>query len=332
MKKLEYWHNYLPHLDWRWLFGGGLAVGLGIGLTGFPALESPWWLLFWGALFIALAWLGWDAAPRLANPLIPPREKKRPMPRIVRDGDLEMVELPGGEFLMGSPDGYDMARDNEKPRHQVSVSGFRIDRTPITAGLYRAVMEGGDPAQGKDHPVTAIDWYQALEFCNRLSRRHRYRPCYRKRGLWRWRRWQCDWKANGYRLPTEAEWEYACRAGTQTHWSFGDDQGMIGDYAWHAGNSGDQTQPVGRKRPNPWGLYDMHGNVWEWVGDWYGTYPAETQTDPKGPATGKWRVVRGGSFWDQPERLRSARRVDGRPEFRDGNGGFRCVRVPARQH
>ena len=306
-------------------------MGLGAGLVGFLLLESPWWLLLWAALFTGLAWLGRDAAPRLARPLVAPRRKRHPLPQVVRDGDLEMVELPGGSFLMGSPEGDAMAQDGERPRHRAGVSGFRIARTPVTAGLYRTVMEDGSPKEDDDRPAADMDWYRAIEFCNRLSQRRGYRPCYRTRWWWLWLRWSCDWGADGYRLPTEAEWEYACRAGSEGRWSFGDDPETIGDYAWYEGNSGQKAQPVGRKRPNPWGLYDMHGNVWEWCWDRYGPYGTETKMDPSGPPKGSSRVVRGGSSWNPPEDLRSAGRDVGRPEVRGRDLGFRCVRVPARQ-
>ncbi len=331
MKQIEYRQKYLALEDWRWLFVAGLAVGLGGGLAGFLLLESPWWLLLWGALFTGLAWLGRDAASRLANPLMPPRPNRRLLPRAVRDGNLEMVELPGGSFLMGSPEGDAMTRNNEMPLHRTSVSGFRIARTPVTAGLYRAAMENGSLQGDDDRPASNVSWYEAVKFCNRLSQRHGYRRCYRTGWWWRRLRWSCDWRADGYRLPTEAEWEYACRAGSEGRWSFGDDLATIGDYAWYEGNSMNDIQPVGRKRPNPWGLYDMHGNVWEWCWDWYGPYGTENKVDPSGPPERDSRIVRGGSSWVSLGALRSAARAFAPPSFRFKARGFRCVRVPTRQ-
>ena len=196
--------------------------------------------------------------------------------------------------------------------------------TPVTAGLYNEVMqrEPIPPAQER-LPAVEVNWYDAIAFCNRLSVREGYRRCYRRR----FRRWVCDWRADGYRLPTEAEWEYACRAGTATRYAFGDDPERLGNYAWFAGNSS-RLQAVGQKSSNRWGLYDMHGNVWEWCWDWYSAYGSEVAMNPVGPASGSSRVVRGGSFFNSPVVLRSARRGVDHPESRGEFGGFRCVRVP----
>jgi len=313
--------------DWRWLAALGAAVGLAVGLAGLLTLDGRAWLPLWGLALGGLTWLGWGAEPRLASPLVPRAAPKAAGPRLVRDGPFEMVELPGGDFLMGSPDGDDMAGDDEKPQHRVRVSGLRIARTQVTAGLWREVMGGNAEPGDPELPAANLTWYQALDFCNRLSRRHGYRPCYRERGFGKRRGWVCDWRADGYRLPTEAEWEYGCRAGTSTRFGFGDDPAALGDHAWYAANSGRKTRPVATRRPNRWGLFDMHGNIWEWCWDWYGPYGAEAQTDPRGPAQGTGRVLRGGSFVYSPVRLRSAFRDIIRPEFRLQFSGFRCVRV-----
>ncbi len=131
-----------------------------------------------------------------------------------------------------------------------------------------------------------------------------------------------------YRLPTEAEWEYACRAGSTTAYSFGDSSSQLSNYAWHEGNSQRKTHPVGKKRPNPWGLYDMYGNVWEWCQDWYGDYPSGPATDPIGPSTGSRRVLRGGSWYNSPSYCRSASRGGHTPDARRIYYGFRVVRTP----
>jgi formylglycine-generating enzyme required for sulfatase activity len=198
--------------------------------------------------------------------------------------------------------------------------------TPVTAELYAESMQiETPPEEQRQLPAVDVSWYDAVEFCNRLSRRERYRPCYRQY----FGRWVCNWHADGYRLPTEAEWEYACRAGTTTRYSFGDDPGRLERYAWFDKREG--PYEVARKAPNPWGLYDMHGNVWEWCWDWYKPYSVRSVrrwSHLRDFFLPRWRVVRGGSFGFPPGGLRSARRVFGRPVFRFGVNGFRCVRVP----
>jgi len=129
-----------------------------------------------------------------------------------------------------------------------------------------------------------------------------------------------------YRLPTEAEWEYACRAGTTTKYSFGDSKSELGGYAWYDENSGGRTHPVGEKKPNGWGLYDMHGNVWEWCQDWHDDYPSGSATDPTGAASGSLRVIRGGSWFYYSDYCRSASRDRLTPDFRSDFLGFRVLR------
>ena len=246
-----------------------------------------------------------------------------------RDGPLVMMELPGGQFRMGSPETDYMADDDEKPQHEVTIWAFRMAVTPVTAGLYHEVMEREPVAEEQEHlPMVDVSWYDAVAFCNRLSVREGYRPCYRQR----FKRWMCDWHADGYRLPTEAEWEYACRAGRATRYAFGDDSDRLEDYAWFEGNSSGQVHEVGQKRPNAWGLYDMPGNVWEWCWDWYAPYDEQPVTNPRGPkkppVDSQRRAMRGGSFVDSPRCQRSARRVNAPPESKGWDVGFRCVRVP----
>ena len=314
--------RFVNGLDWRLAAGLGLLLGVAIGLPAFLFLQSAVWGLAWIAVFAGLTWAGYQAEPVLQHKVQLP---DRPYP--VQDGPLDMVELPGGVFKMGSTERDVHAEKNEFPQHEVQLSRFRIGTTPVTVGVYQELMGGEVPSeQDGQLPMTELNWEQAVKFCNRLSEYQGYAPCYRKR----FGRWRCDWRADGYRLPTEAEWEYACRAGSQSVYCFGDDSNDLGAYAWYDKNAGYQAHPVASRRPNRWGLYDMHGNVWEWCWDWYGQYPIQTapMLDPKGPTTGEYRVLRGGSFDFSPENLRSALRGFGLPVVRDGYLGFRCVRVP----
>jgi len=219
---------------------------------------------------------------------------------------MKMVLIPAGKFMMGSPDSAQGRIDFEVPQHEVILSKpFYMGVTEVTQAQYQAVM-GKNPSEfkGATNPVETVSWNDATEFCKKLSEKTR----------------------QAVRLPTEAEWEYACRAGTQTAFSFGDDLSALGDYAWWDGNSDKTTHPVGQKKPNSWGLYDMHGNVWEGCADWYGEYPKGPATDPSGPATGDRRVLRGGA-WDLNVTggLRCACRGNGAPSSRGNYVGFRCA-------
>lgn len=319
-------HAWLDRWPSPAIVAAGIALGCAIGGAGFFYLEAPGWAAFWLTLFAALGWLGYTAAPVFdeANPIAASTRVRR-----VLDGPLLMVDLPGGEFLMGSPDSDDMAGSSEKPQHQVSVGPFRIAVTPVTAELYRELMAQPSTAEAEQEarsPATGVLWLEAIEFCNRLSARGGYRPCYSRR----FGRWCCDWRADGYRLPTEAEWEYACRAGSTTRYCFGDDPADLDDYAWYSANANDSPQPVATRHANAWGLYDMHGNVWEWCWDWYGSYSPKAARNPRGPIkfVKGMRVLRGGLFFYSRSDLRSTFRDADVPEGRLAFSGFRCVRVP----
>ena len=220
---------------------------------------------------------------------------------------MEFIRIPAGTFMMGSPDSATEAFDNEKPAHRVTISQpFYLGKYPVTQAQWEVVM-GNNPSRFKGNPnlpVESVSWNDVPAFMRKLNEREGGRA---------------------YRLPTEAEWEYACRAGTTTIYSFGNDAAQLGDYAWYNENSGGETHPVGEKQPNPWGLYDMHGNVWEWVQDWYSPYTAEAVTDPIGPATGAARVIRGGGWVSSARFARSAYRVWRPPGYRHDDLGFRCL-------
>jgi len=236
---------------------------------------------------------------------------------------IEMALLPAGEFLMGDAAG----EDDEKPAHKVRVSAFYIDRSEVTQKVFGELM-GRNPAKfvGPDRPVERVSWLAAVQFCNMRSAKEGFRPCYDPKTL------ACDFAADGYRLPTEAEWEYACRAGTTTRYSFGNDAAQLTRYAWLKANADKATHPVRGKAANPWGLFDMHGNVAEWCNDFYAeSYPAGDAQDPRGPALGKERVLRGGSWSSGAEACRAAARAGEAPGFADvcfgyEAYGFRCVR------
>jgi formylglycine-generating enzyme required for sulfatase activity len=249
-------------------------------------------------------------------------------PIVTNPGGGEMVTIPAGFFEMGSRYG----RDEEKPVHKVWIDSFLMDRHEVTQSEYEKLgkfdaFPNPSHFQGADLPVDQVTWPQAARFCNARSRLEGLQPCYNEDTA------ACDFAANGYRLPTEAEWEYACRAGTTSGYSFGDEARQVGDFAWFADNSGKKTHPVGRKKPNPWGLFDMHGNLAEWCQDIYALnyYKTSPEKAPRGPDEGNEYVLRGGSWKSPADALRSAYRTGEAPGFSDAclardAIGFRCVR------
>ena len=234
-----------------------------------------------------------------------------------RDG---MVRISGGTFTMGSPANETGRSSNEGPQRQITVSSFYLGRHPVTQAEYQEIV-GTNPSafKGQNLPVEQVSWFDAVNYCNKLSIREGLTPAYTING--NNVTWNLD--ANGYRLPTEAEWEYACRAGTQTPFYTGI---SIGDAGWFSGNSKGRSQPVGEKLPNSWGLFDMHGNVLEWCWDWLGNYSGGAQTDPKGPNSGTNRVYRGGSWRFDAHQTRSAYRFGNHPFLKTFFLGFRVAR------
>ncbi|NEP30631.1 formylglycine-generating enzyme family protein [Moorena sp. SIO3B2] len=234
-------------------------------------------------------------------------------------GLLEMLPIPAGSFLMGSPTSDNMSSDSERPQHQVNVKEFWMGQFPVTQVQWQAVAGykqvdtslNSTPShfKGDNLPVEQVSWYDAQEFCARLNVKFKSQLQGRK-----------------FRLPSEAEWEYACRAGTTTRYYYGEDQSILGNYAWY-GNSDSKTHPVGQKIPNNWKLYDMMGNVFEWCEDtWHGNYD-------DAPVDGSASVVdnmndymaRGGSWIITSIFCRCAHRVYGSPDNRNNNFGFRVV-------
>jgi formylglycine-generating enzyme required for sulfatase activity len=273
------------------------------------------------APLLALLLAGCDQGGKPAAVDHPPAT---PPQTITTKTGLDMVLAPAGEFMMGDNAG----EDDEKPAHKVTVQAFYIDTREITQKAYESLMEK-NPSKSKapDKPVEQVDCYHAVLYCNMRSLKEGLKPCYDAKTR------SCDFAANGYRLPTEAEWEYACRAGTQTAYSFGVDPAKLKNCAWFKANAGQTPHPVGQKAPNPWGLYDMHGNVAEWCHDSYheSHYQKNETQDPRGPNTGDKRVLRGGSWRTSEEGCRSSARYSEAPRFADacfGSDayGFRCVR------
>ncbi|MEA5489685.1 MULTISPECIES: formylglycine-generating enzyme family protein [Pseudanabaena] len=236
---------------------------------------------------------------------------------------LEMEPIPTGSFMMGAPKAEKDSNDDERPQHKVSVPDFMIGIYPITQAQWRFVATlpkvktdlEPDPSnfKGEDRPVERVSWLDAMEFCRRLSK-HTKRE---------------------YRLPSEAEWEYACRAGTTTAYSFGDNAAELGEYAWYGENSDSQTHPVGQKQPNAFGLYDMHGNVWEWCADdWHESYKGapkdgsvwiKDNKNYEAPEASK--LLRGGSWDFFAQYCRSASRFNFLARVQYDSFGFRVVCV-----
>jgi len=234
----------------------------------------------------------------------------------------EMVKLPGGSFIMGDENEIDATP------HEIFLSPFYIDKNLVTQAEYERVM-GENPSRwkGGDNPVEQVRWSDAVKYCNGRSKLEGLEPCYDLQS------WQCNFAANGYRLATEAEWEYACRAGTKTAYYFGDSPSKLSDHAWFEDNSGGKPQPVGGKLPNPWGLHDMHGNLWQWCNDFYQVdyYQQSPEKDPSGPKSGETKVVRGGAWKFSADSCRSGYRYNENPGYADvcfgyDIYGFRCVR------
>ena len=241
---------------------------------------------------------------------------------LVTDSSLvEMVFVAGGNFQMGSND-----RDyDEKPVHNITISDFYIGKYEVTQELYESLM-GKNPSKfersGKDAPVEQVSWYDAVEFCNKLSDKEGLDRCYFGSGD----NIKCDFKANGYRLPSEAEWEYAARGGNKSKGYKYSGSNNIGSVSWYKSNSGRKTHSVGSKQSNELGIYDMSGNVWEWCWDWKANYSSKVQTNPYGYGRGLYRAHRGGSWFFDVSHCRNANRGSNGPTASYDFIGFRLSR------
>lgn len=282
------------------------------------------------ALLITVSAQRQTKKPTATKPVPTGQPTRNSRPTFTNSIGIQFVQIPAGTFWMGS-DASNCPRDDpfternenqdcvnkvtgdEKPRHQVTISrSFWLGKYEVTQAEWYKVM-GNNPSDFKsekvggdsrNHPVEKVSWDDAQSFIRRLNGME---------------------DASSYRLPTEAEWEYSCRAG-----STGDYAGDLNAMAWYVNNADNTTHPVGQKLPNAWGLYDMHGNVWEWVQDWYGEsyYSQSSTTDPRGPSSGSGRVIRGGDWFLPAVACRSAIRGSGLPESRRAVLSFRLLRTP----
>lgn len=241
-----------------------------------------------------------------------------------------MALIPAGSFSLGNTGSYEGEYDEKPPVTIIISKPFRMSKCEITQKQYKAVMSN-NPSKfiGENLPVEQVSWYDALDFCNALSKSEGLTPCYTINGT----NVTCDFEANGYRLPTEAEWEYAAKAGTTTDFYSGKltYSGIspldpnLDKIAWYTANSKNTTHPVGQKAPNGFGLYDMSGNVWEWCWDRYNSYPSEATKDYQGSETGSYRVYRGGGWRNAAWYCRSTNRDRNYIDGKSNNLGFRVV-------
>ena len=261
------------------------------------------------AAFVALfVGHGFPEAAELPSqrPINEPEPFPSDLPRTITNSlGIKMNLIPAGKFTMGEG----------ATAHEVTLTQpFYLGATEVT-NAQGILLMGFTPSKWRaaDHPVGNLKWHEALKFCEILSSR----PAEKAAG-------------RVYRLPTEAEWEFACRAGSTTTYSFGDDESLLGDFGWFDGNSNGKTHPVGWKQPNAWGLYDMHGNASEWCSDWYGDYAGGSATNPRGLSEGSLRVNRGGSRGSSAGACRSAGRGRNDPSSNYGSVGFRLALSPSR--
>jgi len=235
---------------------------------------------------------------------------------------IKLITIPAGTFLMGTKDTDHDWFSHSRPVREVRLDSFQLSVCEINQAQFEKVT-GYNPSlmKGNDsRPVDQVSWFDAAAFCNKLSELAGLMPCYDIRNR------TCIFSRNGFRLPTEAEWEYACRAGTNTKYYTGNEEGSLDRASWYRTNSEGTTHSVGQKDPNAWGLFDMHGNVWEWCNDWQGNYKNCTKENPRGPNWGYSRVLRGGGWHYPAVGCRSTYRHRAKPEYRLSTVGFRIAR------
>jgi formylglycine-generating enzyme required for sulfatase activity len=297
----QYLIQVVPHKDGRELSDLSYLTGAGIDSFIEPGKNHS---VYWDAILEGYESEGWQFQIK-AN--LKPKG---------------MIFVKGGSFQMGSNSGD----GDESPIHEVTVSSFWIGKYQVTQKEWTEVM-GNNPSgrKGKNLPVEMVIWYEVVEYCNKRSILEGLTPCYSGSGS----NITCNWGANGYRLPTEAEWEYAARGGLKSKGYKYSGSNSIGTVAWYDENSGSRTHEVGTKKPNELGIHDMSGNVWEWCWDWYaGSYYKKSPSiNPKGPNSGSYRVLRGGSWNFNHDFCRISYRDINNPNEGNNNYGFRVCRT-----
>jgi formylglycine-generating enzyme required for sulfatase activity len=302
----------------------GLDIQLYAGLTITGPVGTVYSIEYVTDLAQTNAWrclefLQLSASPYLWTDKSSPATGRRFYQAVQFNTPTNLVFIPPGNFRMGSLTN-EVDRDvDESPQTAVTLAkGFCMGKYHVTQEDYQAVV-GTNPSNNlgdTSRPVEAVTWSDAVNYCAKRTQQEAAVGSIPPGSL--------------YRLPTEAEWEYTCRAWSSTRFSYGDDPGYtkLPDHAWYLDNSDDMTHPVGQKLASPWGLYDMPGNVWDWCRDWYGPYSGGSRTDPQGPTSGSERVIRGESFLRPATEFRSASRYHQIPDVPDGTIGFRVVLAP----
>lgn len=247
--------------------------------------------------------------------------------------ETDLIQVKGGTFKMGSKTSDTSAELDEQKEHSVTLNTFEISKFEITVWEWKQFIKANKmkmpikPSWGwqDNYPINGITWNEAIAYCNWLSTKEKLQPCYSKKGP----NFVCNFKANGYRLPTEAEWEFAAKGGTNSKGFRYSGSDKLEDVAWYKANSNGQPHTVGTKLPNELGIYDMSGNVWEWCWDWYNKdfYKLEKGDNPKGPEMGERRTVRGGSWDSKSNYVRPANRISTIPSKTHEFYGFRIART-----